>query len=322
MYKNKILVTGGAGFIGREVVKILVEKGHKVVVVDEFINNIPKDLPKGIEIIKGDITNPKIISKSFRGVKYCVHLASKIGGLRFIEDQPATILSLNNKINSAVFEASAKHKIDKIIFISSGMVYNKPNKSIINEKDIKNSTFTDNYYSVSKMIGETYCKAYHKQYGLNYSIVRLFNVYGNFNKSSKTSGSNHVIQELTNKIVRGQYPLEIYGSGEQVRTFTHVTDAARGIIECIFNKNSVNQDFNISSDEKIKIIDLAKILWKYSGNKKPFKIKHLKTFGIDTRIRVPSTTKAKKMLQWSSKITIKDGLKKYVSWVLNNYERT
>jgi UDP-glucose 4-epimerase len=322
MYKKKILVTGGAGFIGREVVKILVQKGHKVVIVDEFISNSPEGLPKGVEIIKGDITDPKIISKSFKNVEYCVHLASKIGGLRYIESQPATILSVNNKINTAVFDASVKFKIKKIVFISSGMVYSAVNKPIIHETDISNAIFTDNCYSTSKMMGEAYCKAYNQQYGLNYTIVRLFNVYGNFNKSEKSAGSNHVIQEITNKIISGQYPLEIFGSGDQVRTFTHVTDAAQGIVECIFNKNTINQDFNISSDEKIKIIDLAKLLWTYSNIHKPFRVKHLKTFTLDSRVRVPSTAKAKRLLGWSSKISIKDGLKEYVYWMLNNYSKT
>ncbi len=321
MNNKLITVTGGAGFIGKEVVKILIRKGYKVRVADEFINHRPEDLPKGTEILKGDIGDQKIAYRALRGASYCIHLASKIGGPKYIEDNPATILFENNNINSAVFNACTKNKVKKIVYVSSGMVYPSTNKQKIAEKDIGNTKITNNFYATSKIIGEAYCKAYYKEYGLSYSIARLFNVYGNYYKTRRSPGLNHVIQELTCRVLSGNYPLEIYGSGNQIRSFTHVTDAAEGIVKCLLGKNSNNQDFNISSEEQIKIIDLAKQIWKYSGRKEPFKVRHLKPFLVDSKNRVASAAKAKKLLGWSANMAITDGLKNYVEWLKGNYSK-
>lgn len=302
-----VLVTGGLGMIGGEVVKQLLNLGYIVRIVDKKVG--ASDLEQKVETIIGDLADKNIARQAFKDVKYCIHLASAIGGLEFINDNPATILSENNQINSSVFEAAARASIQRIVFISSGMVFESSQNKILAESDLKTLPLPKNYYALSKLVGEAYCKAYLKQYGINYSIARLFNVYGGSTPGKYKAGSGHVIQELYEKIKKGQYPLEIFGSGKQTRCFTHVTDAAAGIIECLVNLNAQNEDFNISSEEEIRILDLAKVLWKYEGRREEFRVVRLKKFSIDVDRRVPSVAKAKDLLKWSAKISLADGIK-------------
>lgn len=313
MSKGEVLVTGGAGFVGREVVKQLLRKKYDVVVADRKEKKYsPSDKCIYLEF---NLTDKKLAKKAMRGVDYCLHLASESGGIGFTRRHPATILSENNKINAAVFEAAAEENIKRIVYISSSMVFENAKKFPVKEDDLAKIQTPKTGYSFSKLMGERLCASFWDEFGLEYAIVRPSNIYGTGSFLNKEEGFAHVIPDFTRKIVSGNYPLEIYGDGQQTRCFIHVSDIAAGIIAAMESPNGMNQDFNICASEETKIIDLAQMLYRMCGNKKPFKSKHLKSFPDDVKRNYLSNEKAKRLLDWRPVRKFDVELEKIVKWV-------
>lgn len=312
--KSKILVTGGAGFIGSEVVKQLLEKNYQVRVADDLSKKEAK-VPGNCEFLKIDLTDKKATLKAMQGMDYCIHLAAKIGGIGYFHKYPATILSENNKMYSSVFEAAVKVKIKRIIYLSSSMVFESTKKYPSKESDITKIPVPVSAYGFSKLVGEWYCRSFKDEYGLDFTIVRPFNAYGINEKPEKEIGYAHVIPDLIKKILSKQYPLELLGNGRQTRCFTHVSDIANGIILAMESRDAVNEDFNIGSEKEITMIDLARLLWSECEVKKPFKIKFVPGFKYDIKRRVPSAKKARKALGWKEKKELQAELPEIIEWI-------
>ncbi|HEX8965538.1 MAG TPA: NAD-dependent epimerase/dehydratase family protein [Patescibacteria group bacterium] len=319
MAKKKIVVTGGCGFIGSEVVKQLLSKGYTVRVVDN-LSKPESQVKKGYEFINGDLTEKGVAEKAFKGMDVCINLAAKIGGIGYFHKYPATILSENNKIYSATFEAAVKNNLERMVYISSSMVFESATQFPSKEDDVTKIPPPISAYGFSKLIGEQYCTAFWDQYKLPYSICRPFNAYGINEYPGEEVGYAHVIPDLTKKILSGQYPLEILGNGQQVRCFTHVSDLADGIITVMENEKAKNEDFNIANPKPIAMIDLAKMLWEVTGQTKPFKVTHVDGFKFDIQKRVPDTKKIEKLLGWKTKIPFEEGLKEVATWIAKNLQ--
>lgn len=311
---TRVLVTGGAGFIGSEVVKQLLEKGYQVRVADD-LSKLEAKVPKGCEFLRVDLTDKRAALKAMEGMDYCIHLAAKIGGIGYFHKYPATILSENNKMYSSVFEAAFEEKIKRIIYLSSSMVFESTKIFPSKESDLSKIPPPVSSYGFSKLIGEWYCRAFHDEHGLNYTIIRPFNAYGINEAPGEEVGYAHVIPDLIKKILSGQYPLELLGDGKQSRCFTHVSDIARGIILAMESEKAINEDFNIGSEKEIKMLDLAKLLWKKCAIKQPFKVKYVKGFKYDIKRRIPSSRKAKKVLGWKVKNNLENELPAIIDWV-------
>lgn len=321
MKKVKFLVTGGAGFIGSEVVKQLVNKGYYVRIADNLSKSFHKaEISKSVDFRKVDLTDYKKTDEVFREIDICINLAAKIGGIGYFHKYPATILSENNKIYSSTFEAAVKNKIERMVYISSSMVFESTNKFPSEEKDLLEIPIPVTSYGFSKMVGEWYCKAFWEEYKLAFSICRPFNAYGINEHPGEEIGFAHVIPDLIKKILDGQYPLEILGDGKQTRSFTHVSDIASGIISVSLSKAGKNEDFNIANSEEITILNLAKKLWILCGRKEPFKVKFIPGFKHDIKRRIPNVSKVKKLIKWQSKIRLDEGLKEVIQWLRFEYE--
>lgn len=312
--KSRILVTGGAGFIGSEVVKQLLEKGYQVRVADDLSKKEAR-VPENCEFVKVDLTDKKATLKVMQGVDYCIHLAAKIGGIGYFHKYPATILSENNKMYSSVFEAAVQAKIKRMIYLSSSMVFESTKTYPSKESDITKIPVPISAYGFSKLVGEWYCRSFKDEYNLDYTIIRPFNAYGINEKPEKEIGYAHVIPDLVKKILSGQYPLELLGNGRQTRCFTHVSDIAKGIILAMESKEAINEDFNIGSDKELTMIDLAKILWVKCKADKPFKVKYIPGFKYDIKRRVPSVKKAKKILKWKEVKRLDKELPEIIEWI-------
>lgn len=315
---KKIIVTGGCGFIGSEVVKQLLKKGYQIRVVDN-LSKKESSVKKGYEFIKGDLTQKNIALEAFKGMDACINLAAKIGGIGYFHKYPATILSENNKIYSATFEAAVKHKLRRMIYISSSMVFESTTRFPSREEDVKKNPPPLSSYGFSKLVGEEYCKAFWDEYKLPYSICRPFNAYGINEYPGEEVGYAHVIPDLIKKILENQYPLELLGDGQQVRCFTHVSDLADGIITVMASEKAINEDFNIANPNPIKMIDLAKLLWDLINKNKPFKANHVKGFTYDIKKRIPDTKKIKRLLGWEPKVKLNDGLKEVINWLQKEF---
>ena len=222
-----MVVTGGAGFIGSEVTRQLVDHGYDVRVIDDFSKPGHK-APAGVDFHQADLTEPGVAEELFAGFEICVNLAAKIGGIGYFHEYPATILSENNKLYSATFEAAVEHDFSRMVYISSSMVFESATSFPSREEDLATTPTPLSSYGFSKLSGEWYCRAYADQFGLPFSICRPFNAYGVNEFPGDEVGYAHVIPDLIKKVLVGQDPLEILGDGRQTRAFTHVRDIARG----------------------------------------------------------------------------------------------
>lgn len=320
--KLRILVTGGAGFIGSEVVRQLIKKGYDIRVAD----NLSKpghnpQLDKGIDFRKVDLTDFGKTNEVFKEIDICINMAAKIGGIGYFHKYPATILSDNNKIYSSTFEAAVKNRLQRMTYISSSMVFESTKSFPSKEEDITKIPVPITSYGMSKLVGEWYCKSFWEQYKLPFTICRPFNAYGINEYPEDEVGYAHVIPDLVKKILEGQYPLAILGGGNQTRCFTHVSDIADGIITASLSQQAENEDFNIAEASEISIIDLASKLWKLCGRKETFKTNFVSGFKHDIKRRIPDVSKAKRLLKWQAKISLDDGLVEVINWIKKEYAK-
>lgn len=313
---RRIIVTGGCGFIGREVVRSLLERGYQVRVIDDLSKSESREV-QGCEFVRLDLTDGKKTKEAFRGFQICINMAAKIGGIGYFHKYPATILSENNRIYSSTFDSAVKNDLERMIYVSSSMVFESATKFPCAEDDLRAIPPPVTAYGFSKLSGEWYCRAYMDQYGLPFTIVRPFNAYGVNEYPGEEVGYAHVIPDLVKKILSGQDPLEILGEGNQTRCFTHVRDVAYGIVLSMESKNAVGEDFNIGSWRETSIDELALILYGLCTGRDDLRIKHVPGFVHDIKRRVPDVTKAKRILGWESKIPLEEGLSEVVAWLRN-----
>jgi len=316
-WKNKkVLVTGGAGFIGSKVVSKLIDLGANVRVVDDLSKGEAFNLPKVIdkmEFIQGDLLNAKFAARCMEGIEICFHLAARIGGIGYFHKYPATSLRDNILINLNLWDA-AKATKPKMVCLSSSMVFENTTIFPTPEWAISCSPPPLTGYGFSKLADEYIAKTYYEEFSVPYVIARPFNAYGPGENYGDYVGYAHVIPDLVNKINSGQYPLEILGKGDQIRCYTYVDDIANGII--FVAEYAENDDYNIGSNVETSVINLAKLLWKICGRKELVKFKTIFTLKYDVQRRVPSVAKVKH-LGWEAKTPLEEGLRNTAEWLRN-----
>ena len=317
----KVIVTGGCGFIGREVVKQLVERGHSLTVIDD-LSKPESAVPDGVEFRQLDLTDAKATLEAFEGFSHCVHLAAKIGGIGYFHRYPATILADNDKIAASVFGACAELNYERILYVSSSMVFENAVVFPSKESHLPTTPLPRSAYGFSKLSGEWYCRAFHEQHDLDYSIVRPFNAYGVNEAPGEEVGYAHVIPDLAKKLLDGQDPLEILGNGKQSRCFTHVSDIARGVCEVLFSDKARNEDFNISTAEETNVIELATMIWKHLLPEGEPRFTHVDPFRDDVQRRVPDVTKAREVLGYEAAVPLSKGLPEVLTWLVKHHEET
>ncbi|MFK2826906.1 NAD-dependent epimerase/dehydratase family protein [Bacillus sp. B190/17] len=305
----KVLVTGGAGFIGTHVVKQLLMEDAEVVVVDNLTTSKGNHLPKGVKLYKENIEG-KEMKRIFKeeAPDYLIHLAAQVSVRRSMEDPYADCISnIVGTLN--LLRNCITYKVKKIIFASSAAVYGEPSYLPIDELHPKKSI---SYYSLSKNIAEEYITLFHKQCGLKYSILRFSNVYG---PGQNPTGESGVISIFSDQILKGVSPV-VYG-GSQIRDFIYVKDvakalsAATGVLE--------NGIYNISSNTETSIKELLTTLIEITGiNVTP---KYLLTRKGDIMKSCLDNRKAIEELNWKPEYSLIDGLKHTVKALKKEQER-
>jgi UDP-glucose 4-epimerase len=294
----KILITGGAGFIGSHLVERLSKK-NEVVILDNFSTGRKKNLEniKGITIIECDISKKGNWEKNFKNVKCVFHLAALADVVPSI-DFPNDYYNSNVTGTFNVMQACRKYKIKKLIYSASSSCYGIPKKYPTTETEKIDTQYP---YALTKYLGEQICLHWGKLYSINVISLRLFNVYGTRSRTSGTYGAMFGVflaQKLANK------PYTVIGDGKQTRDFTYVTDVVSAMVFAS-KSNIKNEIFNIGSGKTISVNSIVKIL----GGKKVF---------IPKRPGEPDCTfadtkKIKKLLGWKSKVDIHAGIKKILN---------
>lgn len=311
---RRVLVTGGCGFVGSEVVDLLLSKGYEVVVADDLSNPQSRVKP-GYEFLHIDIGDKAAAAKAFEGVDACIALASRRGAIGYVHRHPTDILVNNNRIYNSTFECAVEYGIGRLVFVSSSMIYESCKSFPWRESDVATLPMPVSVFGSSKLMGELYCRAFSRERGLEYTIVRPSNVYGINERPVGEVGDTHVIPDLFRKIVSGQYPLQLLGDGRQSRSFVHVSDIARGIVMALESEKAANEDFNMAGVEEVPIMGLARMIWNHCGMDKEFQVARVEGFPQDVQRQYMDITKAKTLLGWCPQVPFKDGLHEVVEWL-------
>jgi nucleoside-diphosphate-sugar epimerase len=311
---KKVLVTGGAGFIGSRVVAQLVSLGAEARVVDDLskgeASNLAVVIDK-IEFIQGDLLDARIARQCMQGIEACFHFAAKIGGIGFFHKYPATSIRDNTLMNLNLWDI-AKDSGAKMVCVSSSMVFERTSQFPTPETAIESYPPPLTGYGFSKLIAEYIARTYFDEFAVPYVIVRPFNAYGPGETPGDWVGYAHVIPDLVEKILGRQYPLEILGSGNQIRSYTYVDDVADGIIFAA--SHTENDDFNIGTGIETSVTQLAEMIWKLCGRKEPIKFRRLEPYQYDVQKRIPDVSKIGK-LGWQAKTPLEEGVKETIEWL-------
>ena len=315
MAMNRVLVTGGAGMIGAAVVRrLLADPAYEVRVSDQ--REAPQWMREGCQVHTGDLRLAEQAHAATRGASHVIHLAAIVGGIANFHRLPYTLTEANNALSGAVVRAALDLDVQRFVYVSSSMVFERAELFPTPEDYLPQCPVPQSAYGFSKLMGEVYCRAAHEEHGLPYTICRPFNAYGPGEQPDAEPGIAHAVPDLINKVLSGQRPLEIFGSGEQTRTLTHVEDIADGIVTAMGSAKGLNEDFNISASRELTISEIARIVWEACGeDPDAFALKQRPSFAIDVQRRWPSVEKARKLLGWRARIKLEDGIAATVRWL-------
>jgi nucleoside-diphosphate-sugar epimerase len=306
---KKIVVTGGAGFIGSHLCDALIKKDYQVICVDNLItgseNNI-KHLKenKNFRFLKLDVIKDEIKEKD---IDYIFHLASPASPIDYQKYPEET--ALVNSVGTINTLNLARKNGARVLIASTSEVYGDPKEHPQKETywGNVNSFGPRSCYDESKRFAETMTYIYIHKYEVDVRIVRIFNTYGpRMKKDDGRVVSNFINQAIENS------PLTIYGKGARTRSFCYVSDMVDGIVEAMFAEGLTGEIINLGKPEEYKILDLAKKIKKLAGSKS--KIVFKPPLPDDPEQRCPDISKAKKLLKWQPKVSVDEGLRKTMEY--------
>jgi len=290
----KILITGGAGFIGSHLADKLLDEGHEVYVIDNLstgsLENIRHNLENtNFHFIQDDISSYGIIYDLCSNCDLIFHLASSVG-VKYIMENPVKGLNSNILGSISIIKLAAELK-KRIVVFSTSEIYGKSISPELRENDDRIIGHSFRWsYSIGKAVAEYYCYAYGKEMDLDYVVIRCFNIVG----PRQVGNYGMVLPRLARQALRNE-PMTVYDDGTQIRTFTHVSDLVNILMLVIENSETNKKTFNVGSNNSISIIDLAKRIKSITGSSSEITfIPTREIFGIDfedTKVRIPNSDK-------------------------------
>jgi len=303
MKNRNVLVTGGAGFIGSNLVKHLIESKNSVTILDNFSSGYESNLDpfSEINIIKGDIRDQAIVEIAMRNVDTVFHLAASVGNKRSI-DYPITDAETNVIGTLNVLEVARKNKIHKIVVSSSAGIFGELKTIPIRED---HPIEPDSPYGCTKLCEEKLSLSYSKLYDMEVICLRYFNVYG---PNQRFDAYGNVIPIFVFNMLQNK-PILIYGDGEQTRDFVHVDDVVQANIKAAEIKG-VTGAFNIASGTRVTINRLVEII----SDKRQIEVKHVNERLGDVRHSLADISLAHEKFNYTPKVDLEQGIKKYIEW--------
>ncbi|HQE92298.1 MAG TPA: GDP-mannose 4,6-dehydratase [Anaerolineae bacterium] len=307
----KLLITGGAGFIGSHLCEKYTQAGHTVVCLDNFLSgnlmNVRHLLDyRNFKLVKGDIRDFDLLEKLMRDVEVVFHLAAQVHVDRsYIE--PRLTYDINVLGTQNVLEAARLYDTRKIIYASSSEVYGSALQVPINELHPLNAPHP---YGASKIAADRMCYAYIQTYGMDITIVRSFNVFG---PRQRDLGYGGVISIFTRRVLSNVPPM-IYGDGRQTRDYTYVEDTVNAYDLILHHPDPIPEPINFGTGSEISILDLATMIIEFCGKKGQIEPVYVGPRIGEVNRLIADATKARQLLGWVPTYTFETGLQAYIEW--------
>lgn len=331
---SRVLVSGSAGFIGGYVVEELLDRGYEVVGIDNYSKYGPTtksyDSHPSYHFVEGDARDTDLMANLLEGCDHFIAGAALIGGITYFHTYQYDLLATNERIIASSCDAAIRAwnagTLKKVTYLSSSMVFESTTEWPSYEGQERQVPPPLSSYGFQKLAVEYFAKALHGQYGVPYTIVRPFNCVGigesrALGEVEVQSGDvklamSHVVPDLVQKILKGQNPLHILGSGDQIRHYTYGGDLAKGIVATLEHPEALNDDFNISTAESTTVLELAKLIWeKIKGPDVPFQYVSDAAFEHDVQKRVPSVEKSERVLGFRAETSLSEMLDEVIPWI-------
>ncbi len=313
-FKGKnVLATGGAGFLGSWICDVLVEQGASVTCLDNLASGLVKNIQhlrrlRNFKFVEHDISKPIEFDEKFDLI---MHLASRASPFEFAR-YPIQILKANTLGIWVALGIAKKHRA-RFLYTSTSEIYGDPDPRFIPTPESYNGnvnpTGPRSCYDESKRAGEAFVKAYELQHGIDTRIVRTFNTYGPRLRADDIYG--RVISRFISQAL-GSKPVTVFGDGSQTRSFAYVTDQIEGVLRLAALDEAEGEVVNIGSDKETSILELAKMIKKLTNS--PSEIVFQPLPKDDPKRRCPDISKARKLLKWKPRVSLKEGLRKTIAW--------
>ena len=322
-WKGKtMLVTGGASFIGSHLVDVLVAQGARVRVADDLssgrLDNIKPHLDaRRIQFIDANLSAPGAAEKVVDGMSVVFHLAADHGGRGYVDLHQAACAT-NLALDGMLFRACHKAGVEKVVYASSGCVYpnhlqGDPNEILYLTEDMVGPPYdADNMYGWAKLMGEMSLRAYYKDWGMKSASCRYFTVYG------ERGHENHAVIAMIARAFVRQDPFVVWGTGEQIRNWTHVSDIVSGTILAAENIDD-GTAINLGTMERTRVIDAVREVLRYTGHTARIELRPEAPTGPLNR--VADNALARKLLGWDPEVKFMDGLHKTIDWYFATKDR-
>ena len=311
---QRIVVTGGAGFVGSNIVRRLLKEGARVVVLDDFctgaMENLPADDPN-IEIVRGTVTDYELVCDVVKDAAVVFHEAAR--NIIVSTRNPREDYEVNIGGTLNVLLAARETGVPRTVYASSASVYGNPRYLPINEDDATNMLSP---YAVSKFAGENYCKAFYESYGLSVAAVRYSNVYGLAQRPDNPYCG--VIAKFFESAMSNEAP-RIHGDGEQTRDFTYIDDVVEATLLAGISSKAEGQVYNVGTGRETTINQLARMIIRITeAQVEPTYIDRRDIDNI--RRRVVNIEKIRRELRWVPSVIIEEGLRRTYQWLKENIE--
>jgi UDP-glucose 4-epimerase len=317
----KILATGSEGSLMQAVIPLLLAQGHRVVGVDNFFRYGSVDRQRPYQFIVGDLADGSFVRTVMtEDIEVVLQAAARIFGVSGFHAYPADILGQDVALHrNLLWAAKDMKRLNRVVYISSSMVYERCEIVPSREEDVEDMKIPLTDYGLSKLVGERLSRAFERQYGINFTIWRPFNIITPSEKAEGEQGFSHVFADFIDRlIVKKENPLRIIGDGEQIRCFTWIGDIAAAITEFSFDGRTLNQTFNLGNPEPIKIRELAGLIFAAGQDRgiiprgQRLRFEHMPAFTDDVRIRIPAVDKAERILGWRPQVKTQESINRCI----------
>src|SRR5438132_7888808 len=317
-----VLVTGGASFIGSHLVDVLAAQGARVRVADDLssgrLDNIKPHLDaRRIQFIDANLSAPGAAEKVVDGMAVVFHLAADHGGRGYVDLHQAACAT-NLALDGMLFRACHRAGVEKVVYASSGCVYpnhlqTDPNEMLYLTEEMVGPPYdADNMYGWAKLMGEMTLQSYYRDWGMKSASCRYFTVYG------ERGHENHAVIAMIARAFVGQDPFVVWGSGEQIRNWTHVSDIVRGTVLAAA-QIEYGTAVNLGTMERTRVLDAVEEVLRYTGH--PADIELHPEMPTGPLNRVADNALAKKLLGWEPEVKFMDGLRRTIDWYFATKDR-